>query len=94
MAAQDDDSIYSDDEQYLEPTPLAVQDAAYAGDGDETTSDLGFRFGRMRLGERIGGLYRPRIADEVEFDTWPGAMNWVLTAGTIDIAFSSTFTQP
>jgi len=27
--------------------------------------DLGFRIGRMRLGKRIGGHYRPRIPDEV-----------------------------
>lgn len=52
-------------EDFLEPTPLAVQDAAYADEIDDEIGDLGFRIGRMRLGERIGGHYRPRIADEV-----------------------------
>ncbi|KGO72767.1 Transcription factor, fungi [Penicillium italicum] len=59
------DSDTSDDGGYLEPTPLAVQDAAYADDVDDETEDLGIKIGRMRLGERIGGLYRPKIADEI-----------------------------
>jgi hypothetical protein len=57
------DSSSHDD--FLEPTPLAVHDAAYADEVDDDIEDLGFRIGRMRLGERIGGHYRPRIADEV-----------------------------
>ncbi|KAI5459595.1 hypothetical protein BGZ63DRAFT_455200 [Mariannaea sp. PMI_226] len=72
---RDDDDNYDDDEEdeYLEPTPLAVQDAAYANDTDDDddnggagdTDSLGFKIGRMRLTERIGGLYRPWIADEL-----------------------------
>jgi hypothetical protein len=60
-----EDTDTSADDQDLEPTPLAVQDAAYADDADDDVEDLGFRVGRMRMGERIGGLYRPRLADEV-----------------------------
>ncbi|KAJ5417207.1 uncharacterized protein N7487_000757 [Penicillium crustosum] len=59
-----DDSETSVNNGHLEPTPLAVQDAAYADEADDV-EDLGFRIGRMRLGERIGGHYRPMIADEV-----------------------------
>lgn len=59
-----DDSESSVDNGHLEPTPLAVQDAAYADEADDV-EDLGFRIGRMRIGERIGGYYRPRLADEV-----------------------------
>ncbi|KUM60175.1 hypothetical protein ACN42_g6960 [Penicillium freii] len=59
-----DDSETSTDSGHLEPTPLAVQDAAYADEADDV-EDLGFRIGRMRIGERIGGYYRPRIADEI-----------------------------
>ncbi|PWY71791.1 hypothetical protein BO94DRAFT_560245 [Aspergillus sclerotioniger CBS 115572] len=44
---------------YLQPTRLAIQDAAYAPDTDDQVDDIGIRLGRMRLGERI------RIADEV-----------------------------
>ncbi|KAJ5372856.1 hypothetical protein N7517_004862 [Penicillium concentricum] len=61
----EDDLDTSADEGLLEPTPLAVHDAAYADEADDDVHDLGFRIGRMRLGERIGGLYRPRIADEL-----------------------------
>lgn len=61
--SEDSDSSSQDD--FLEPTPLAVHDAAYADEVDDDIEDLGFRIGRMRLGERIGGHYRPRIADEV-----------------------------
>lgn len=64
-----DGSDASGDDSYLEPTPLAVHDAAYVDKAEDGIDDLGFRIGRMRLGERIGGLYRPRIADEVR--GWP-----------------------
>lgn len=60
-----DDSDDSADDAYLQPTPLAVQDAAYGDDVDDDIDDLGVKIGRMHIGERIGGLYRPRIADEV-----------------------------
>ncbi|KAJ5603047.1 hypothetical protein N7537_006003 [Penicillium hordei] len=59
-----DDSETSADNGYLEPTPLAFQDAVYADEADEV-EDLGFRIGRMRIGERIGGYYRPRSAEEI-----------------------------
>ncbi|KAL3457019.1 hypothetical protein BJX64DRAFT_280919 [Aspergillus heterothallicus] len=60
-----DESDGSVDDGYLQPTPLAVQDAAYGDGVDNAIDDLGVKIGRMRLGERIGGLFRPRIADEV-----------------------------
>lgn len=56
---------FPDDEKILEPTPLAVQDAAYEDEGGDDCFDLGFRIGKMRMTERIGGLFRPKIADEV-----------------------------
>lgn len=55
----------SDVEGYLEPTPLAIPDAAYAEDDSEEVNDLGVSLGKIRLGERVGGLFRPRIGDEV-----------------------------
>jgi hypothetical protein len=55
----------SDVEGYLEPTPLAIPDAAYAEDGSEDVNDLGVALGKIRLGERVGGLFRPKIGDEV-----------------------------
>ncbi|KAL5343280.1 fungal-specific transcription factor domain-containing protein [Aspergillus crustosus] len=60
-----DDSDSGSETGYLEPTPLAVQDAAHADGVDDDVDNLGVKIGRMWLGERIGGLYRPKIADEV-----------------------------
>lgn len=54
-----------DDEKDLEPTPLAVQDAAYEDEADDEMYDLGFRVGKMRMNERVGGFFRPKLADEV-----------------------------
>jgi len=55
-----------DDEKDLYPTPMAIPDAAYGDDGDDDDLlDLGIRLGKMRLNERIGGFFRPRISEEV-----------------------------
>jgi hypothetical protein len=37
-----------DDEKDLEPTPLAVVDAAYEDDANDDMLDLGIRVGKMR----------------------------------------------
>ncbi|KAL2803121.1 hypothetical protein BJX63DRAFT_412957 [Aspergillus granulosus] len=63
--AWSDKSDDSSDDGYLQPTPLAVQDAAYGDGVNDAIDDLGVRIGRLRLGERIGGLFRPKIADEL-----------------------------
>lgn len=54
-----------EDEKNLNPTPLAVQDAAYEDGSDDDTVDLGFKLGKMRMTDRVGGFFRPKIADEV-----------------------------
>lgn len=56
-----------DDEKYLEPTPLAVTDAVYeeGGEEDDDLLDLGISMGKMRMTERIGGFFRPRLSQEV-----------------------------
>lgn len=54
-----------EDEKTLEVTPLAVQDAAYEDDADDDLVDLGFKFGRMRVTERFGGFFRPKMAEEL-----------------------------
>lgn len=57
-----------EDEKDLEPTPLAVVDAAYGEDGeDDDLLDLGIQMGKMRITERIGGFFRPKISQEVCF---------------------------
>jgi len=62
----EDDLPPNDDERDLEPTPLAVVDAAYEVDGDDDDLlDLGIQLGKMRITERIGGFFRPKISQEV-----------------------------
>ena len=54
------------DYEGLEATPLAAESASYDDDVDETTvSDLGFHIGKMHITDRVGGQYRPHMAQEV-----------------------------
>ena len=65
---EEDDLPANEDEKDLEPTPLAVVDAAYEVDGeDDDLLDLGIQLGKMRITERIGGFFRPKISQEVSF---------------------------
>ncbi|RFU36052.1 hypothetical protein B7463_g250, partial [Scytalidium lignicola] len=64
----EDDLPALEDEKDLEPTPLAVPDAAYEIDGeDDDVLDLGIQLGRMRMTERIGGFFRPKFSQELEY---------------------------
>jgi hypothetical protein len=54
-----------EDERDLRPTDLAVLDAAYEDEADDDTYDLGFRLGKLRMTDRIGGLVRPKLVEEV-----------------------------
>ncbi|TQB69837.1 hypothetical protein MPDQ_001327 [Monascus purpureus] len=53
----------------LELALLGIQDAAYTheedDDSDDDLYDLGFRFGKMRVNERVGGFFHPQMADEL-----------------------------
>lgn len=59
-----------EDERDLEPTPLAISDAVYGDDGDDDLADLGFQMGKLRLTDRIGGFFRPKMAEEVGDLIW------------------------
>lgn len=54
-----------EDEKELEPSPMAVIDAVYDDDADDDLMDLGIQMGKLRLTDRIGGFFRPKMADEV-----------------------------
>ena len=58
-----------DDEKELEPSPMATMDAVYDDDADDDTLDLGIKFGKLRLTDRLGGFFRPKMADEVGLTT-------------------------
>lgn len=55
------------DQPDLELTPLASLDLTYDYDADgvDDLFDLGVRIGKMRLTERVGGLSRTRLSEEV-----------------------------
>lgn len=74
LPGQEQSSDQEDDEETkeLRPTHFVTEDAAYYepddvanDDFDDDLVDLGFRMGRIRITERIGGLVRPRFAEEV-----------------------------
>lgn len=65
VESNSEDDEPPEDEKNLEPTPLAVNDAAYYEDVDDDVTDLGVLIGKMRLTERIGGFVRPKFAEEV-----------------------------
>ncbi|KAI5306304.1 hypothetical protein KEM56_001489, partial [Ascosphaera pollenicola] len=55
-----------DDEKNLQPNPLAVPDVGYEDESDDDeTYDLGFKLGKLRITDRLGGFVRPRITDEL-----------------------------
>lgn len=58
-----------DEERDLEITPMVALDLMYEDDADGTDDimDLGVQVGKMRLTEKIGGLNRPRISEEVSY---------------------------
>jgi hypothetical protein len=61
----DDDDDEVEDEEALEPTPLAALDAGYEDNGDDEMMDLGVQMGKMRITDRIGGWIRPKLVDEL-----------------------------
>ena len=61
----EDDEAGGEDEEDLEPTPLAALDNVYEGDGDDELMDLGVQMGKMRISERIGGWIRPKLVEEL-----------------------------
>lgn len=56
-----------DEADDLEITPMVALDLMYENDPNVTDDilDLGVQVGRMRLTEKIGGMNRPRISEEV-----------------------------
>ena len=53
------------DEKDLRQTELADEDAAYEDEADDDAYDVGFMVGKMRMTDRLGGLFRPRLVEEV-----------------------------
>ena len=45
--------------------PLIVTESAYEEDAEDDSADLGIRLGKLRISDRIGGFFRPRMVEEV-----------------------------
>ncbi|KAJ9607207.1 hypothetical protein H2200_008279 [Cladophialophora chaetospira] len=65
-SSSDNEAAVPEDEKGLEPTPFAVVDASYEDDANDDILDLGVKIGKMRLTERLGGFFRPRISEEMD----------------------------
>lgn len=63
--AEDDEDAAADEEEGLEPTPLAALDNVYEDNADDELMDLGVQMGKMRISERIGGWIRPKLVEEL-----------------------------
>ena len=63
--ADSDSPEAPDDEKDLRPTELVTEDAAFEDEADDDAYDLGFAIGKMRITDRLGGLFRPRLVEEV-----------------------------
>ena len=61
----DEDEAGVEEEDDLEPTPLAALDNVYEDDADDELMDLGVQMGKMRISERVGGWIRPKLVEEL-----------------------------
>lgn len=61
----EEDETGGDEEDDLEPTPLAALDNVYEDDADDELMDLGVQMGKMRISERVGGWIRPKLVEEL-----------------------------
>jgi hypothetical protein len=62
----DDVDDEDNDDRELEISSLVALDLTYEDDAEGAdVIDLGVQVGRMRITERIGGLNRPRLSEEV-----------------------------
>jgi hypothetical protein len=60
------DQEEDEDTKDLNQSDFISEDAVYyEGDADDDIVDLGIAMGKVRITDRIGGLVRPRFADEV-----------------------------
>lgn len=78
----DDEDDLAEDEEGLEPTPLAALDNVYEDNVDDELMDLGVQMGKMRISERIGGWIRPKLVDELNDtlkDVTGGKSRWSST---------------
>lgn len=79
------DQEEEDDTKDLDSTNLAFEDSIYCEDKSEPDDlvDLGIAIGRVRITERIGGLVRPKLSEEVPCSPWQCQFTSHLTHETV-----------
>lgn len=83
MQHSDDEQEEEEDLKGLDPSHLGIQDITYHEDEEnDDIVDLGISIGRLRITERIGGLVRPKFAEEVCRNT--SLMTGLLILGSDD----------
>ena len=65
LGEEGDEDGHDEGEEYAESTPFVTEDVAYDENETDDLIDLGIQVGKMRITERIGGMSRPRLAEEV-----------------------------
>lgn len=65
VEGEEEEDAGAEDEEALEPTPLAALDNVYEDNADDELMDLGVQMGKMRISERIGGWIRPKLVEEL-----------------------------
>jgi hypothetical protein len=65
VTGEEEEEAGGEDEEGLEPTPLASLDNVYEDNADDELMDLGVQMGKMRISERIGGWIRPKLVEEL-----------------------------
>ena len=83
----EDDDGAEEDEETLEPTPLAALDNVYEDNVDDELMDLGVQMGKMRITERVGGWIRPKLVEELTdtlHDVTGGRSRWSTSPQLVD----------
>ncbi|KAK3720631.1 hypothetical protein LTR37_003680 [Vermiconidia calcicola] len=89
VEGDEDDEAGAEDEEGLEPTPLAALDNVYEDNADDELMDLGVQMGKMRISERIGGWIRPKLVaeltdtlEDVQSGKWQAARDGAFPSNT------------
>ncbi|KAF2758142.1 hypothetical protein EJ05DRAFT_378902 [Pseudovirgaria hyperparasitica] len=63
--SSDEEGTPPEDEKDLEINTLALDNVVYGGEPDDDVQDLGILIGKMRITDRVGGYFRPKMYEEM-----------------------------
>ncbi|RMZ83059.1 hypothetical protein DV738_g1337, partial [Chaetothyriales sp. CBS 135597] len=65
LSSTESEGHVPEDEKALHANPLVVADVSHEDDATDDMLDLGIRVGKLRMTERLGGFFRPKMAEEL-----------------------------